>query len=242
MGKPDAGPIKLDGVTPSAAIRRQLAEEGEPVILSFSCGKDSIACWQALLDEGIDVRPYYMYTVPGLAFVEDTLKRYEDLYQTRIRRYPHPALFGFLSAGMYQPPGGRLATIAMLQLPRLDIDDINILACEDNDVADDTWVADGVRASDSSVRRMVFKTHGPMRESNGKVSPIWDWRISHVRDCLNSHNLPWPVDYEWFGRSFDGLDRRFLGPLKEHAPDDYARVLELFPLADMDLLRHDLSR
>jgi hypothetical protein len=41
---------------------------------------------------------------------------------------------------------------------------------------------------------------------------------------LKHHNLHLPIDYRIFGRSFDGLDLRFLLPLKKHLPRDYKRV------------------
>ena len=42
-------------------------------------------------------------------------------------------------------------------------------------------------------------------------------------------------DYKVFGRSFDGLDLRFLLPIKKHYPRDYQRILELIPLADLEI-------
>ncbi|WP_161791100.1 hypothetical protein [Amycolatopsis sp. MJM2582] len=51
-----------------------------------------------------------------------------------------------------------------------------------------------------------------------------------------------PIDYEWYGRSFDGLDYRFIEPLSRHAPEDYARDPDWCPLAEPELLRHDLTR
>ncbi len=44
------------------------------------------------------------------------------------------------------------------------------------------------------------------------------------------------------GHSFDGLDYRFIEPLSRHAPEDYTRDLDWFPLAELELLRHDLTR
>lgn len=56
-------------------------------------------------------------------------------------------------------------------------------------------------------------------------------------DAISAEGIGLPPDYEWFGRSFDGLDHRFLAPLSEHAPADYQRVLRWFPLADLELAR-----
>ena len=50
-------------------------------------------------------------------------------------------------------------------------------------------------------------------------------------DAIRGAGIELPPEYAWFGRSFDGLDRRFLGPIQQHAARDYARILEWFPLA-----------
>jgi len=54
---------------------------------------------------------------------------------------------------------------------------------------------------------------------------------------IDQAGIPLPVDYEWFGRSFDGLDFRFLEPMSRFAPADYERVLDWFPLADVQMFR-----
>ena len=73
----------------SLAVREKLAADGRPVLLAFSCGKDSIAAWLAMRDMGIEVVPAYLYYVPGLRFVDEELDYFEQKFQTRIKRYPH---------------------------------------------------------------------------------------------------------------------------------------------------------
>ena len=51
-----------------AAMKERAA--GRPVLLSFSCGKDSIAAWITLEEHGFEVEPFYMAQIPGMAFVE----------------------------------------------------------------------------------------------------------------------------------------------------------------------------
>jgi hypothetical protein len=82
----------------------------------------------------------------------------------------------------------------------------------------DAWNADGVRATDNPMRRMAMSTHGPIRQDSRKVSVIWDWQIADVRAAIKRHACPLPPDYEWFGRSFDGLDYRFSEPLRAATP------------------------
>jgi hypothetical protein len=231
----------LAGQPPSTQVRAELAAAGRPVLLAFSRGKDSIAAWIALRDAGVEVVPFFLYLIPGLAFEAESLAYFEDTFGTRIARYPHPGLYRWLRSLVFQPPD-RWPIILEADLPNLTHEKVNVLVRADHGLPADTWVADGVRAADSLVRRASLATHGVYRARLGKVSPIWDWNKAETMACIAAAGVDLPVDYEWFGRSFDGLDRRFLGPLREHAPADFARVLEWFPLADLDLFRADLQR
>ena len=236
----------LKGQPPSAEVRAQLAVAGRPVMLAFSRGKDSIAAWLALRDAGVDVRPFFLYLIPGrpgegggLPFEAADLERWEATFKVPILRAPHPGLYRWLRNLTFQPPD-RWRSILAANLPKLTHETVNARVRADFGLPPDTWICDGVRANDSLVRRAALATHGVYRQRLGKVSPVWDWTTAEVRDRIATAGLTLPVDYAWFGRSFDGLDYRFLGPLKQHAPDDYARVLEWFPLADAELFRHDM--
>lgn len=70
----------------------------EPWLISFSCGKDSLAAWLWLRERGIQLVPYYLYWVPGLSFVEEALAYYEEFFGTHIIRLPHPYFYRTPSA------------------------------------------------------------------------------------------------------------------------------------------------
>lgn len=231
--------IALEGVEPSAVVRERLAGAGVPVLLAFSGGKDSIAAWLALREAGVAVLAYSLYLVPGLRFVDEQMAGFEDWFGQKIHRYPHPSLFRWLNNLVFQPPE-RCALIEAARLPPVSHEDVARMIRADLGMPADAWIADGVRAADSIVRRTSFLTHGVAKERTHKVSVVWDWRKQHVMDAVAGAGIELPPDYAWFGRSFDGLDIRFLGPLKEHAPEDYARVIEWFPLAELELVRRDL--
>ncbi len=221
---------------PSSEVREKLAEEGKPVLLAFSCGKDSIAAWCALEDAGIEVIPAYLYYVPGLKFVDDELDYFERHFGKRIHRYPHPSLYRWINHAVFQPPE-RLRVIEAANLPTPDYDQMWDLIRNDLHLPSDTWCADGVRAADSIQRRGAFVRYGYWRKRLKKVSPIGDWVKSEVMECINAHGLKLPVDYELFGRSFDGIDRRFTEVLKDKNPDDYAVLKSWFPLLEVDHVR-----
>lgn len=233
---------QIAGIPSSENIRRDIAENEEDILLAFSRGKDSIATWIALLESGIRperIHPYHMYGVPDLQFVEDSLKYFEDVFQRRIRRYPHPSLIRILKNMVFQPPE-HLATIEQARLREITYEDTTDAIRQDCGISPDALAADGVRSSDSIIRRIAFSRYGAVKRHLKKFSPIWDWKIYHVRKAVEDWGIEWPIDYEWFGRSFDGFDYRFLEPISRHAPEDFQQILKWIPLADMELIRYEL--
>ena len=230
--------VEIEGAIPSSELRKQLKDT--TVLLSFSRGKDSLAAWLALREAGVNVIPYHLYLVPGLRFVDESLDYFADFFGVgAILNLPHPSLSRWLSNLVFQPPE-RCRIIEAASIPVPDYVELNSIVRNYLDLPDDTWVCDGVRAADSPNRRMGLATHGPVNHRARTMKVIWDWRIATVRDAIERSGVKLPPDYDWFGRSFDGLDLRFLRELKTHAPDDYQRILEWFPLADLELARADL--
>ena len=231
-------PTAIEGITPSAELRRDLA--GQTVLLAFSRGKDSIAAWLALRDAGVHVVPYHLYLVPGLEWVTESLAYYEDWFGTPILNLPHPSLYRWLANLVFQPPE-RCSLIEATQIVVPTYANVNAMIREHFQLPADTWVCDGVRAADSPNRRTALASHGPVNEGLRTQKVVWDWRKQHVTDAIRAAGVELPPDYAWFGRSFDGLDRRFLDPIRRHAAADYARILEWFPLADLELHRAAVS-
>ena len=56
---------------------------------------------------------------------------------------------------------------------------------------------------------------------------------------IKRHGIKLPVDYKLFGRTFDGIDYRFVGPLRKHLPEDFERLRFWFPLIDLEILRRE---
>ncbi|MCP3800336.1 hypothetical protein NLX83_13815 [Allokutzneria sp. A3M-2-11 16] len=231
--------VTIDGQPSSLELVAQLADENAPVMLGFSRGKDSLASWLFLRDHGIEVKPYFLYHVPGLRFVEESLAAFEEFFDTEIHRYPHPAMLRWLAHFTFQSPE-HLAVIEAAGMPEPTYEEVAELIRAHLGIPG-AWNCDGVRAADSPNRRMAMTTAGPRRDEVRKISIVWDWRVRHVREALAHHGCPLPIDYELFGRSFDGLDRRFLEPLKQHCPDDYELILSWFPMAEVEMIRDHLA-
>lgn len=221
-------------------IARIRAERAE-TLLAFSCGKDSIAGWLKLRESFGRIEPFYQYIVPGLSFVEDSLSYYERFFGKPIRQVPHPSFLRMLKNFVFQPPE-RCEVIEQAQIGRYEYTDVNRSVAALAGLPADTYVADGVRAADSPMRMMTIRKHGAINWKTRVYHPVWDMRKVELVELLRKSRIKLPIDYRLFGRTFDGLDLRFLLPIKKHLPQDYRRILEWFPLADAEVFRWERAR
>lgn len=223
---------------PGPDVIRVIQEETDTVLMSFSCGKDSVAAYLTIRPYFKRVIPYYLWLVPGLSFIEESLGYYEEYFQTHIIRLPHPSFWRMLNNFTWQAPE-RCQVIEAARMPSFDYDDMNRMIIEWKGLPADTFCASGVRAVDSPVRWASMKKHGPINWNRAYFYPVWDMRKDALIDLLARHHVKLPVDYSLFGRSFDGIDYRYLKPLREHYPGDYEKILEWFPMANLEIMRYE---
>lgn len=230
----------IEGCMTSEECIRVVRSSQAVTLLAFSCGKDSIAAWLALRPHFDEIIPIYRYLVPGLEFIEESLSYYERFFGARIRRFPHPSLHRMLRNLVFQAPENCLLIEQReRRITGYDYIDSNVQAARDAGLPETTLCASGVRAADSPMRRIHFKKHGPITEKQRAYYPVWDYTKAGLLRIMGEAKIKVPIDYQLFGRSFDGLDYRFLAPIKKHFPRDYARLLEFFPLAEAELFRFE---
>lgn len=217
-----------------------MRERTDTILLAFSCGKDAIGAWLECRKHFPRIVPYYMYFVPGLQFVEDSIRYYEDFFGCHIHRIPHPSFYRLINNFVFQPPQRR-PIIEAAELPDSTFLDMQNELRESLGLGKECFVASGVRAADSPQRRVTIKKYGPISEKAGQFLPIWDWNKDRLVSEIRAAGVKLPIDYKIFGRSFDGIDYRFLEPMRVHLPDDYRRVLDWFPLADVELKRREYA-
>ena len=208
-------------------------------LLSFSGGKDSWATWLATRDH-FEIQPFYYYLVPGLEFIEDYFAYAEKRLGKHIIRLPNPGLADMLREYVFQPPW-RWPIIQAANLPKFTYNDLSRAAEDAVGWPSMCWTALGVRAADSQRRALVFKTNGAINESRCYFYPIWDWKKDRLVGELQREGIKLPIDYKLFGRSFDGIYLRYLWNIKKHFPRDYARILQWFPDADLEVWRYEQS-
>lgn len=211
----------------------------DKVLLSFSRGKDSWAAWCALKDH-FDVYPFYYYNgPPNLEFKEDSFEYAERKIGRKVLKLPSPLMNSLLSAKNcgFQTPE-RVLMLDAIEVPEFGYDLVQQVAAQCFGLPDGTYTALGVRAADSARRALHFKCHGPITEKQQKFYPIWDWDKADVLMSLIENQIELPIDYKIFGRTFDGLYLQYLEAIAAHFPRDWQRILDIFPLIDLELYRH----
>ena len=177
-----------------------------------------------------------------MSFIEESLQYFEDWFQTRIIRLPHISFYRMIGAALFQTPE-RLDSIRRLgwdQCIHFTYNDVRRWLAEDLgwDEAT-TWTANGVRAADSPLRRIHLVKNQGKNFSSKQFYPVFDMLKADVMGIIKRHGIKLPVDYEMFGRSFDGIDYRFVGPLRKHRPQDFEVVRFWFPLIEVEILANE---
>lgn len=231
--KPSMPPI-MDGDEVCRYVRET---HGPRALLAFSRGKDSIAAWLKMREYFEDIVPLFWYLVPDLEFELESLDYFERYFGTKIHRLPHPSLNRLLNNFVFQPPE-RVAIIEAADLPEFSYEDCWTDLCEELGI-ERIPNGTGVRATDSPMRRMGYQKHGLYRAKAQTFMPIGDWNKRRTMEAIERAGIEMPDDYRMFKRSFDGIDYRFASQLKAHRPRDFQRILDWFPLLELDLFRYE---
>jgi hypothetical protein len=213
----------------------------DKIMLGFSRGKDAIGA-AIELKKYFDVVPVFYDGCPGLQFVADSLAYYERaLFKRKIHVVPHPNFFRKLQHWAFQDYHG-FFVINQIPFPRWTHDDVHKWVIDKEGLPSTTFIATGVRAADSVTRRTAIAKHGPITLSKRTVHFIWDWNKERLISEMQAANVKLPIDYLLWGRTFDGIDARFMIPLKRELPEDFERVKRWFPLVEADMIRYTRLR
>jgi hypothetical protein len=230
------------GTPASRAVCKEVARlSGGTIFLGFSRGKDSVAAWLWLREFFPRVIPFHCAAVPGLGFVERSLAYYEELFQTPIIRCLSGELLDAVSQLVYQPIE--------------DEDWIDALdwhgQSNEQVVADlrrslglpNAWVAWGISATDSVIRRSAQKYDGGKSEKRRALYPCFDWPKALILNTIEQAGASLPEDYRLACRSFAGVPGiRHLARMREVFPEDFERVKLCYPFVEAQLARMEFRK
>jgi hypothetical protein len=239
MNIADAVGIGEDGLPVPSPELRQIARDiaGDRLLLSFS-GRDSLAAWLYLRDH-FELVPYWCYTVPGLSYDEQMLEYYERELGCRIIRLPHPRTYELLRSGAWQPLEN-WRVLHYSQLPHITFADIESRLAAQFGLGENYLCAVGIKAADNLMRLRLIRQMGPIGTKRRRYYyAVWDWKTADVSECIQRAGLKLPRCYRYWGSTGDGIEYEWLRYLRDNLPADYQKVLDLFPLADLELYRYE---
>lgn len=234
---------KVSAWQSSDAMLKELSETHSDIIVSFSRGKDSIAAAYQCTRFFKRVEFVYMYNVPNLQFCEPSLQFYEKVFGKKILRLPEPSLYNRLGNFCYQPTN-RVNYIEDMNLPYFRtnenaFDQVFEAARIGLGMAENTLIADGVRADDNPNRWSAISQYGAYLKRRKKIHACYDWSETECYDLVKKMGWKLPVDYKVWGRTFDGIDYKFIKGLKENFPNDFAQLVLFFPSLEMEILKYE---
>lgn len=217
---------------PLAVIRLAASRGVREVAVGVSCGLDSVATLDLCHRHFSRVAAYFMYIVPGLSFQEQYLGYLERRYKPlEIIRLPHWMLSGWFRSNLFRHP-----TKQANKTPRVRIGDVEAFVRRKTGVE---WFATGEKTSDSLERNAQIRPCGGINEQRRRVWPIAFWSQRDVAAYCERRGILRAPDYRVMpdGRSFGSLWVEQIAAIKRHFPDDYAKIREVFPLVDAQILR-----
>lgn len=241
QGTQGQGRVERQRLTP-------LAESGEllgrvralagRVLVGLSGGKDSLATLDLCVREfGADnVSAFYMYMVRDLRCVETTVRAAERRYKLEVLRLPHWQLGLAYKYAVYMPhrPGAD-------QWRDMRMVDVEQLARQRTGAE---WIAYGHRANDSIERVGMLSANGGFDPKGRRVYPLRSWNEAGVVAYLRHRKISPPPKLTFLKRSMTGVSFQedVLITIRDKYPDDFARILEIFPFVPAKLARYEMKK
>lgn len=200
----------------------------DSVIVGFSGGKDSIVTLDLCFRHFKNVKPFFMFLVPDLEFQERMLRWYENKYDTEIIRIPHFECSEFLKYGSF--------TMADWNVDIVGINDTYEYLRQTTGIH---WIAAGERCADSIVRNAMIKKSGSIDYKRGRFYPLAYWKKNEVLQYIKQKKLYLSREQREIGFSFRSLAGNELAVVKNMYPDDYEKILKVYPFCEAGVVRYE---
>jgi len=205
------------------------------VLVGVSGGKDSVVTLAAAVERlGVArVEGFLMELIPGLECEWKTIRPLIARYKIPFHTVPHWQLSHFLRDNVYRTymPGSD----AIRKLKQVDVER-HLRAKTGVE-----WFAFGWRTSDSMTRNAYLKNVSGVDAKARRIFPVWTWKTEDILAYVRLKRLPLqkPIGGAHKKTSGVNLTPETLVWLKSEFPDDYKKVLRVFPLAGAAVFRHE---
>lgn len=219
-------------------LLREVHEKTDKIIVGLSGGKDSLVTLDLAVREfgAANVRCFFMYLVKGLRCVEAGISWCRRHYKVEVDFFPHWRLGLAYKYATYMPH--RHGADQWRDMRQVDIEQAARAKSEYE------WLAYGHRMTDSIERVGMLSKISGFDTVGRRVYPLWRWNEASVVAYLRSRKIPMPPKLTILKRSMTGVNFQedTLLAIRERYPDDFAKIVEVFPYLPAKLARFELKK
>lgn len=207
---------------------RVSALSGGSLLLGLS-GKDSFVTLDIAAQHFKRIVCVHYYLVRGMRCLETPFEVVCARYKAELIYVPHWDLARLLKHAVLRPHNNRASA-----LPHMKKADSENLARKRSGIE---WLSYGERLSDSFARRLFWRKLDGVYDQGKRCTLIPEWLDADINGYMTAKKLPQPCRFGDGKRSagFE-LTQPVLTWLKQHHPQDFARVLKVFPAAEVQTL------
>jgi phosphoadenosine phosphosulfate reductase len=202
----------------------------DSVIVMFSTGKESVVTLDLCARYFKNVHACFMYLVKGLEFQERVIRYYENKYGIEVLRIPHYRVAHYLRYGYYCRPDLSVRETKLVDCYNRARQHFGI-----------EWIAAGETICDSRVRRAMIKSSSSIDVNRKRFFPVAEWKRQDIRRYIQLNKLRIAEEYQWLKSSFALMDGESLKVVRDHYPDDFRRIKEVFPLAEAAIIQFEIE-
>lgn len=231
------------GTVESRALCKKISEQTNTVVMGFSRGKDSIAAALWLREFFEQVILFHVAGCPGVDFVDSSLAYYEKHLGMKIHRCISKDFFEALDCLHWQPCEYEDDIDASHLMDHAHSTDVIARLVRDAYATPDAWMAFGISAEDSIIRRSQKKYREGINKEKRIFYPCFNWKKEHVMQAIESEGVKLPQDYLMANRSFEGpMNSRHLQRMQQLRPESFAQVEWHFPLIRAQIARNHFRK
>lgn len=225
----------------SEALCKEIAKKSKGVCFcGISGGKDSLCAYLYLQRFFTRVIPFHCASWPGVKYVSEYLDYLEyEIGGVHILRMIGEDYPMALYRMMYQPfeDCEDIATWELDDYSKLDV--LEFLRYKF--ALPRAWCAFGISIGDSIDRAVYVKKTGGKNPQNRTFYPCLDWPRSEIINAVRDSGIKLPSSYRYLNRTMGNVPGIVTNEvLKAHYPEDWGRMLDLYPLAEAKTVREQI--
>lgn len=233
--------IPTESTEESEKLCAEIAKKSKGVcFLGYSGGKDSLAAWLYLQKFFQRIIVFHCAPWPKMKSVSDYLDYVEyEMGGVHILRMIGEDYPMALYRMMYQPfeDCEDIATWELDDYSKLDV--LEFLRYKF--ALPRAWCAFGISASDSIDRAIYVKKTGGKNPQNRTFYPTGTWTRKQIVDTVRDSGIKLPSSYRYLNRTMGNVPGIVTNEvLKAHYPEDWGRMLDLYPLAEAKTVREQI--